>query len=331
MKAMVCTRYGPPEVLELQQLDKPVPKDDEVLIKVHASTVTAGDCEMRSFQFPVLLWIPLRLFFGVRKPRRNVLGQEFAGEIESVGSGVTRFQIGDRVYGATELKLGAYAEFLCLPVSYAIAQMPDGISFEEAATVPTGGINALFFLRKARIKAGQKVLIIGAGGSIGTVAVQLAKISGADVTAVDSGEKLDMLLSAGADYVIDYRKDDFTRNGETYDVIFDVAGKSPFSKTMDLVKPKGVFLMGNPGMAQMFRRLLQTKKGDRKIIAGAASYKAEDLRFLNGLLAAGRLKPVIDQVFPLEELREAHRYVESGVKKGNVVIRNFEPGQKNGL
>ncbi|TWT25283.1 NAD(P)-dependent alcohol dehydrogenase [Planomicrobium sp. CPCC 101110] len=322
MKAMVCTRYGPPEVLELQQLDKPVPKAAEILVKVRASTVTAGDCEIRGFTFPVLLRIPLRLFFGVRKPRVNVLGQEFAGEVEAVGTEHTLFKKGDRVYGATGLKLGAYADYLCLPGSYAIARIPERLSFEEAATISTGGMNALFFLQKARIRAGQKVLVIGAGGSIGTVAVQLAKNSGAEVTAVDSSEKLDMLLSIGADKVIDYRKEDFTANGETYDVIFDVAGKSPFSKTVNSLKSKGIYLMGNPSLAQMFRRLLPTKKGDRKIIAGAADYKAEDLSYLNKLLADGKIKPVVDQIFPLEQLRQAHHYVESGVKKGNVVIIN---------
>ncbi|MDN7242837.1 NAD(P)-dependent alcohol dehydrogenase [Planococcus sp. N028] len=322
MKAMVCTRYGPPEVLELQQVDKPVPNADEILVRVRASTVTAGDCEIRSFKFPVMLWIPLRLFFGVRKPRLDILGQEFAGEIESAGEGQTLFEKGDRVYGATGLKLGAYADYLCLPSNSAIARMPEGLSFEEAATIPTGGMNALFFLRKARIQAGQKVLIIGAGGSIGTVAVQLAKNSGAEVTAVDSKEKLDMLLSIGADKVIDYRQEDFAASGEAYDVIFDVAGKSPFLKTVNSLKPKGIYLMGNPSLAQLFRRLLPTKKGDRKIIAGAASYRAEDLRYLNKLLEEGRIKPVIDQSFPLEQLREAHHYVESGMKKGNVVITN---------
>lgn len=323
MRAMVCTRYGPPEVLELQELDKPVPKTGEILIKVHASTVTAGDCEMRSFKFPVLLWIPLRLYLGVRKPRMKVLGQEFAGEVESAGSEQTLFVEGDRIFGSTELKLGAYADYLCLPADYALTRMADGVSFEEAAAIPTGGMNALFFLRKARIRAGQKVLIIGAGGSIGTLAVQLARNSGAEVTAVDSGEKLDMLLTIGADKVIDYRKEDFTVTGETYDVIFDVAGKSPFSKTVNAIKPKGVYLMGNPNISQMFRRLIHTKKGGRKIIAGAASYNAEDLRYLDGLLADGKIRPVIDRIFPLEELSDAHRYVESGVKKGNVVISNL--------
>lgn len=322
MRAMVCTRYGPPEVLKLQHLGKPVPKAGEILVKVHASTVTAGDCEIRSFKFPVLLWIPLRLFFGLRKPRVNVLGQEFAGEVEAVGSGQTLFKKGDHVYGATGLTLGAYAEYLCLSGTSAIARIPESISFEEAATIPTGGMNALFFLQKARIRAGQKVLVIGAGGSIGTVAVQLAKHAGAEVTAIDSKEKLDMLLSIGADHVLDYRKEDSTATDETYDVIFDVAGKSPFTKNVNALTPKGIYLMGNPNLSQIFRRLWPTKKGGRKIIAGAASYNSQDLRELNKLLAEGKLKAVVDQIFPLEQLHEAHRYVESGAKKGNVVIAN---------
>lgn len=320
MKAMVCTRYGPPEVLELQQLEKPVPKANEIEVKVRASTATAGDCEMRSFTFPLFLWIPLRLFFGVRKPRLNVLGQEFAGEVESVGIGQTLFQRGDLVFGSTELKLGANAESICLPSSYAIARMPEGVSFEEAATIPTGGMNALFFLRKAKIKAGQKVLIIGAGGSIGTMAVQLAKNSGAEVTAIDSKEKLDMLLSIGADKVIDYQQQDFTATGETYDVIFDIVGKGSFSKTIKSLKLKGVYLAGNPSLGNIFLGFLPMMKGGRKLVVAAADYKAQDLRYLSELLASGSIKAVIDQSFPLEELRQAHHYVESGAKKGNVVI-----------
>lgn len=320
MKAMVCTGYGPPEVLELQQMEKPVPKSGEILIKVHASTVTAGDCEMRSFIFPAVLWLSLRLFFGLRKPRLKVLGQEFAGVIESEATGQTVFKRGDCVFGATELKLGAYAEYLCLPSSYAITQMPDGLSFEEAATIPTGGMNALFFLRQARIQAGQKVLIIGAGGSIGTMAVQLAKNSGAEVTAIDSREKLDMMLSIGADHVIDYRQEDFTENGESYDVIFDVAGKNAVAKTISSLEQRGIYLQGNPSPAELFRRILPVKKGQRTIVSGAANYKVEDLLHLKKLLAEGKIKPVIDQIFPLEQLSEAHRYVEMGSKKGNVVI-----------
>lgn len=320
MKAMVCTRYGPPEVLELQELEKPVPKADEIRIKVRASTATAGDCEMRSFTFPLFLWIPLRLFFGVRKPRLKVLGQEFAGEVESAGEEQTLFKKGDRVFGSTELRLGANADHMCLPSSYAIVRMPEGISFEEAATIPTGGMNALFFLRKAKIQAGQKVLIIGAGGSIGTMAVQLAKLSGAEVTAIDSQEKLGMLLSIGADKVIDYQQEDFTANGETYDVIFDIVGKGSFSKTIKSLKPKGIYLVGNPGMGNIIRQLVPGMKGGRKVVVAAADYKVKDLRYLSELLAAGKIKAVIDQTFPLEELRQAHHYVESGVKKGNVVI-----------
>ncbi|MGM0898316.1 MAG: NAD(P)-dependent alcohol dehydrogenase [Bacillota bacterium] len=322
MKAMVCTRYGPPEVLELQQLEKPVPKANEIGIKVRASSATAGDCEMRSFTFPLFLWIPLRLFFGLRKPRMNVLGQEFAGEVELAGDEQTLFRQGDRVFGSTELKLGANAEYLCLPSSYAIVRMPEGLSFEEAATIPTGGMNALFFLRKAKIRAGQKVLIIGAGGSIGTMAVQLAKNWGAEVTAVDSKEKLDMLLSIGADKVIDFQQEDFTANGENYDVIFDIVGKGSFSKTIKLLKPDGVYLIGSPSLSNIVGRFLPGVKGGRKIVVSAADYKPEDLRYLSELLATGKIHAVIDQTFPLEELRQAHHYVESGAKKGSVVISN---------
>lgn len=320
MKAMVCTRYGPPEVLELQQLEKPVPKADEIRIKVQASTATAGDCEMRSFTFPVFLWIPLRLFFGLRKPRMNVLGQEFAGVVESVGEKLALFQKGDRVFDSTELRLGANADYICLPSSYAIVRMPEGLSFKEAATIPTGGMNALFFLRKAKIQAGQKMLIIGAGGSIGTMAVQLAKLSGAEVTAIDSKGKLDMLLSIGAGKVMDFQQEDFTAIGETYDVIFDIAGKGSFSKAINSVKPNGIYLVGNPGIGNIFRRLVPRMKRGRKIVVAAADYKTEDLRYLSELLAAGKIKAVIDQTFPLEELRQAHHYVESGAKKGNIAI-----------
>lgn len=322
MKAMVCTRYGPPEVLELQQLEKPVPKANEILIKVRASTATAGDCEMRSFTFPLYLRIPLRLFFGLRKPRLKVLGQEFAGEVELAGEEQALFQAGDRIFGSTELKLGANAEYLCLPSHYAIAHMPEGLSFDEAATIPTGGMNALFFLRKAKIQAGQKVLIVGAGGSIGTMAVQLAKNWGAEVTAVDSKEKLDMLLSIGADKVIDFQQEDFTATGATYDVVFDIVGKGSFSKTLKSLKPKGVYLIGSPSLSHIARRFLPGMTGGRKIVVSAADYKPEDLRQLSELLEGGKIHAAIDQAFPLEELRQAHHYVESGAKKGSIVISN---------
>ena len=236
MRAMVCIRYGPPEVLRLKEVERPTPKDDEVLVRVDATTVTAGDCEIRKFKMPALLWLPARVGFGFRGPRKKILGQELAGEIESVGEDVKLFKKGDQVFALTGFRLGAYAEYDCLPEKGLIATKPANITYEEAATVPLGGLHASHFLRRARIKSGQRVLINGAGGSIGTLAVQLAKSFGAEVTAVDSAGKLEMLRSIGADRVVDYSKEDFTRSGESYDVIFDVVGKSSFSGSMRSLK-----------------------------------------------------------------------------------------------
>lgn len=320
MKAMVCTRYGTPETLELHELEKPRPKAKEISIKVLASTVTAGDCEMRSFTFPPYLRLPMRLLFGARKPRMKVLGQEFAGVVEAVGESQTHFEIGDRVVGSTGMKLGANAEYVCLPERYAIVRMPDELDYEQAATIPTGGMNALFFLRKANIQAGQKVLIIGAGGSIGTIAVQLAKHEGAEVTAIDRQEKLDMLLSVGADKVIDYEREDFTANGETYDVIFDIVGKNTFAQAKGSLKPAGIYLIGNPSLSEVLQKFKGRRKGAGRVYMGVANYKADDLRYLVELFAAGHMKAVIDRTYPLDELAQAHRYVESGMKKGNVVM-----------
>ncbi|MBU9673797.1 NAD(P)-dependent alcohol dehydrogenase [Planococcus sp. CP5-4] len=320
MKAMVCTRYGTPDRLELQELEQPLPKANEISIKVLASTVTAGDCEMRSFTFPLYLHLPMRLLFGVRKPRMKVLGQEFAGVVEAVGESQKHFKKGDRVVGSTGMKLGANAEYVCLPERYAIVHMPKELDYEQAATIPTGGMNALFFLRKANIQAGQKVLILGAGGSIGTIAVQLAKHAGAEVTAIDRQEKLDMLLSIGADKVIDYERENFTASGETYDAIFDIVGKNTFSQAMGSLKPTGIYLIGNPSLGKVLRKFSGRRKGAGKVFVGVADYKADDLRYLVDLSAKGKLTTVIDRTFPLEELAQAHHYVESGMKKGNVVI-----------
>lgn len=320
MKAMVCTHYGTPETLELQELEKPRPKAKEISIKVLASTVTAGDCEMRSFTFPPYLRLPMRLLFGARKPRMKVLGQEFAGVVEAVGESQKHFEIGDRVVGSTGMKLGANAEYVCLPERYAIVRMPDELDYEQAATIPTGGMNALFFLRKANIQAGQKVLVIGAGGSIGTIAVQLAKHEGAEVTAIDRQEKLDMLLSVGADKVIDYEREDFTANGETYDVIFDIVGKNTFAQAKGSLKPTGIYLIGNPSLSEVLQKFKGKRKGAGRIYVGVADYKTDDLRYLVDLFAAGHMKAVIDRTYPLDELAQAHRYVESGMKVGNVVM-----------
>jgi len=320
MKAIVWTRYGPPDVLEYKEADKPVPKDNEVRIKVHAATVTAGDCELRRFDIPFSIWLLVRIMVGIRKPRIKILGQELAGEIDWVGKKLTKFKKGDPVFAATEMRLGAYAEYACLPGKYAMAVKPSNMSYEEAATIPTGGLNALHFLRKGNIRSGQRVLILGAGGSIGTYAVQIAKFYGAHVTCVDSRNKLDMLLSIGSDLVIDYTKEDFTNNGETYDLIIDVVGKSSFSRNARSLSSNGYYILGNPKLKWKIRGLWISMTTGKKIISALAGYKQEDLIFLKELIEAGKIKSVIDRIYPLEKTAEAHSYVETGQKTGNVVI-----------
>jgi NADPH:quinone reductase-like Zn-dependent oxidoreductase len=317
---VVWTNYGSPDVLQLQEVEKPTPKANEVLIKVHAATVTAGDCEARSFKFPILFWLPLRIYMGLTSPRIKILGQEVAGEIEAVGKDVTRFKKGDQVFAATLLRFGAYAEYVCLPETYPLALKPANLTYEEAATIPTGGVNGLHFLRKAEIQAGDRVLIHGAGGSIGTYAVQIAKLFGAEVTCVDSAMKLDMLRSIGADQGIDYTQEDFTRSGETYDVIIDVVGKSSFSGSVRSLKRNGRYILGNPSLSGMIRGLWTSMTTDKKVIFELASYRAEEIIFLKELIETGKIKPVIDRCYPLEQIAEAHRYVETGHKKGNVII-----------
>jgi NADPH:quinone reductase-like Zn-dependent oxidoreductase len=318
MEAVVCTRYGPPEVLELKEVEKPSPKDEEILVRVRATTVTMGDCEIRRFKMPIWLWPLARIGFGFRGPRKRILGQELAGDVESVGANVSRFKAGDQVFALTGLRLGAYAEFDCLPAKGLISTKPVNMTYEEAAAMPLGGLHAVHFLRAANLQRGQKVLIIGAGGSIGTVAVQIAKSLGTEVTAVDSEGKLDMLRSIGADKVIDYAKDDFAKSGDSYDVIFDVVGRAPFSNCMRSIKENGFYLMGNPGLSHLLRKSFVSSR--RRVIGGAASYKPEDLALLKDLIESGKVRAVIDREYPLERTAEAHRYVETGQKAGNVVI-----------
>jgi NADPH:quinone reductase-like Zn-dependent oxidoreductase len=320
MKAMVWTKYGSADVLQLKEVEKPTPKDNEVLIKVHAATVTIADCELRQMKGMLLLMLAFRIYAGVLKPKRvTILGQELAGEIEAVGRDVTKFKKGDQVFAPCLLRLGAYAEYKCLPESYPVLK-PASLTYEEAATIPTGGINGLDFLRAGNVQAGESILINGAGGSIGTYALQLAKTLGAKVTCVDSAGKLDMLRSIGADRVIDYRQEDFTKNGETYDVIIDVIGQSPFSRSIRSLKPKGRYVLGNPSIASSIRARWTRMTMGKKVIVAIARYKPEYYTFLKELMEAGKLKSVIDRRYPLEQLAEAHRYVEAGYKKGNVVI-----------
>jgi 2-desacetyl-2-hydroxyethyl bacteriochlorophyllide A dehydrogenase len=320
MKAVYCIKYGPPDVLQLKEVEKPIPKDTEVLIKIHAATVTAGDCEIRRFKMPSWLWLPARLGFGIRGPRNKVLGQELAGEIESIGKDVKRFSEGDQVFARTGLGLGAYAEYLCLPEDGVLAIKPTNMTYEEAAAVPFGGLDALHFIRKGNIQNGQKVLINGASGSIGTFAVQIAKYFGAQVTGVCSTRNLDMVRSIGAEYVIDYTKNDFTKNGEVYEVIFDVVGKSSFRDSIRSLTPDGLYILANPGLSQMVLGPWTTMRSQRKVIIGAARPKKEDLIILKELIEAGKIKTVIDRRYPLEQTAEAHRYVEKGHKQGNVLI-----------
>jgi 2-desacetyl-2-hydroxyethyl bacteriochlorophyllide A dehydrogenase len=320
MKAIVFTKYGPPEVLQLKQVEKPVPRDNEVLVKVYAATATAGDCEIRRFDMPVLFWLPIRLYMGLIKPRIQILGQELAGVVESVGKDVKEFSKGDQVFAPTDARFGAYAEYKCMPCTSALALKPANMTYEEAAAVPVGGLNALHFLRKANIQRGQKVLIYGSTGSIGTFAVQLARHFGAEVTAVCSTTKLDMVKSLGADKVIDYTKEDFSKNGESYDVIFETVGKSSFSRGIKSLNKYGFYLLANPGLSQTLRWLWTSMTSSKKVVIALASYRTEDLVFLKELIEEGKIKSVIDRRYPLEQTAEAHRYVEQGHKKGNVVI-----------
>ncbi|MHA1928608.1 MAG: NAD(P)-dependent alcohol dehydrogenase [Candidatus Thorarchaeota archaeon] len=321
MKAIVCTKWGPPEVLELREVPKPTPKDNEILIKIHATTVIAGDCELRGQKYPTMgrgLKLLIRIGFGIRGPRKNILGQQLAGEVEAIGKDVMLFKKGDHVFGVTGFGMGTYAEYKCISENKLIVLKPETMTFEEASTIPIGGLEALHFMRKGNIQRSQKVLINGAGGSIGTIAIQLAKNFGAEVTAVDSEEKFDMLRSLGADHVIDYKKENFTEGDETYDVIFDVVGVTQFSDCASSLNDYGTYLQGN-GSVSRGNKATAIKSG-KKAIAGIADYKIEHLIHLRDLIEAGTIKTVIDRTYPLEQMVEAHRFVEQGGKKGNVVI-----------
>lgn len=325
MKAIVWTAYGPPEVLRFQEVEKPVPRDNEVLIRIHATTATSGDCEQRGLKGALWFALPIRAYVGLRKPTRITrLGMELAGEIESVGKNVRHFQAGDQVFGATGfMAMGTYAEYICLPEQPedgVLALKPANMTDAEAATVPVGGLEALRFVRQGHVQNGHKVLINGACGTIGTFAVQLARHFGAEVTAIDSTEKLDVLRAIGANKFIDYTRGDFTRSGETYDFILDLVGKSPFSMSVQALKRNGRYLIANPGPLQMLRGRWVSLTSSKKVIFGAVSPNAKDLNYLKTLIEAGKLKSVIDRTFPLEQAVEAHRYVEAGHKKGHVVI-----------
>ena len=315
MKAAVVTKYGPPEVLQVKEVKKPTPKDKEVLIRVYAATVTLYDCWGRACTGPPGFGLLIKISSGLRKPKKPILGTELAGEIEAVGKDVNLFRKGDQVFAFTGMNLGANAEYVCMPEDGAVAIKPANMTYEEAAAIPYGGLTALYFLRKANIHSGQKVLIFGASGGVGTFAVQLAKYFGAEVAGVCSTPKLELVRSLGADKVIDYTKEDFTKSGEKYDIIFDTIGKSPFSASKRSLKNEGIYVFTTFGLGRFFRIA-----SSKNAISGLVEEKAEDLVFLKELIEAGNIRAVIDKRYPLEQIAEAHKYVESGQKKGQVVI-----------
>ena len=322
MKAIVYTKYGPPDVLQLKEVEKPSPKDNEVLIRIHATTVTTSDCNIRNLTFvPKLFLLPMRVQLGFIKPKINILGLDLSGEIEAAGNDVKRFKIGDQVFGTPEPALGAHAEYICILEDGVLTKKPTNTTWEEAAAIPLAGNVALYFIRdQGNIQAGQKVLIHGASGGIGTFAVQLAKYYGAEVTGVCSTTNVEMVRSLGADKVIDYTKEDFTKSNETYDVIFDVVGKISYSRCKRSLKKEGIYLATLPTAATLLQMIWTSMVGDKKVRNGSAPARLENLVFLKELTEAGKLKPVIDRSYPLEQTAEAFRYVEKGHKKGNVVI-----------
>lgn len=335
MKAIIYKEFGPPEVLRLGEVAKPVPRDNEILVRVHAASVGYGDLVARNFKnipvsdfhMPLPLWLPSKVYFGLSKPRVNILGSEFSGEVEEVGVDVKRFKVGDQVIGYLGQRMGAYAEYVCMPENGTIGQMPAGFSYAEAAVLSYGVIMAASILRKVTIKQGDRLLINGASGGIGAAAVQLAKCYGAEVTGVCGTPRLEFVRSLGADHVIDYTEEDFTQNGETYDLIFDILGKSSFSRCKNSLSANGTYLLASFKMNAVFQMLLTNiggglngRKMGKKVICALASENNQDLELVRKLCDTGQFTIIIDRCFPMEQAAEAHRFVESGNKKGQVVI-----------
>jgi NADPH:quinone reductase-like Zn-dependent oxidoreductase len=320
MKAIVYERYGPPDVLQLREVAKPTPRDNEVLIRTHATTVTAGDWRVRSLEMPRGFGLISRLVLGVSRPRQPILGTELAGDVEAVGKDVTKFKVGDQVFAFSGARMGCYVEYKCMPEDGAVAIKPANLSYDEAAAISFGGTTALHFFRKGNLQSGEKVLVNGASGAVGTAAVQLARHAGADVTGVCSTGNVELVRSLGANQVIDYTRDDFTKNGETYDVIIDTAGTAPFSRSAGSLTARGRLLLVLGGLPDMLQVPWVALTSRKKIVAGPAAERAEDVRFLAELAVAGAYRPVIDRRYPFEQIAEAHRYVDKGHKRGNVVI-----------
>jgi 2-desacetyl-2-hydroxyethyl bacteriochlorophyllide A dehydrogenase len=315
MKAIELTKYGAPEYLQMNEVEKPSPKDNEILIKIHATSVSSGDARIRRAD-PFII----RLIFGFKRPRKPILGVVVAGEIEAIGKSVSNYKEGDQVFGSSGMNFGAHAEYVAVPEDAVLTLKPNNITYEEAAAIPFGGTAAMHFLRLANIQQDQKVLIYGASGALGTMAVQLAKNYGAEVTAVCSSSNIDLMKSLGADEVIDYTKEDFTENGKIYDVIFDTVGKSSFRKALNSLNKDGQLLLASAGIGTMIAGSIRSIFSSKKIVSGVIKETVADLNFFNELIEKGKLKAVIDRIYTLKQIIEAHTYVDQGHKKGNVVI-----------
>ena len=320
MKAIVYERYGPPDVLQLKEMENPIPKDNEVLIRIRATTVTSGDCRVRSLNMPVGFGLISRLVLGVSRPRQPILGSELAGEIESVGKDVRKFKVGDQVFAFSGAGLGCHAEYKCMSENAAVALKPPNLTYDEAAALPFGGTTALDFLRRGKLQNGERVLVNGASGGVGTAAVQLAKYFGADVTGVCGTANVELVRSLGANHVIDYTAEDFTQNGASYDVIVDTVGTAPFSRSKGSLNERGRLLQVLGGLPDMLEIPWIRMTSTKKVIAGPSAERAEDFLFLAKLAREGHFKPVIDRRYPFERIADAHRYVDTGRKKGSVVI-----------
>ncbi len=315
MKAAIYTQYGPPEVLQVRQVEKPAPKKNELLIRIRATAVNSGDWRLRKADpFAV------RFIFGLFTPKIQILGSVFSGEVEQVGEDVKQFKVGDLVFGHTDMRFGSYAEYICMPENGSIALKPETISHAEAAVIPFGGVTALHFIKKAGIQPGQKVLVVGASGAVGSAAVQIARSLGAEVTGVCSTANIALVKSIGANRVIDYTKEDFTQNGETYDVIFDAVNALSVSRSVKSLSKNGIMILSAAGMPEMLRGFWISKTSNKTVLTGVISHKAADILFLKELIEKGQFKPVMEKTYPLEQIAEAHAYVEKGHKKGNVAI-----------
>ena len=328
MKAIVHREYGPPEVLRVEEVETPTPGDKDVLIRVRATSVNFGDTFARNFKavtpwaftMPAILWLPTRLTFGVRRPRNPILGSEYAGDVEAVGSAVTRFKPGDAVFGYRAQKMRANAEYVCIPESELIAHKPENMSYEEACTVPYGALTAMNLLKKVDLGPGKKILINGASGAIGSFALQLAKHTGAEVTGVAGGPRQDFMRALGADHVIDYTKENFTQNGETYDVIFDVKRKTSFGRCKGSLAADGVYLLASFKFTQLYQMMWTKLRGGKRVVCALSMESQGDLQAIKEMMDAGAIGTVVDKTFPMDEAAAAHRYVESGEKRGHVVI-----------